>query len=138
MGCGSQCTEASLPQSFKGPKGSFLGFPAAMLLQQDLPAVRLDAISWNLLLREVTDDPQMLEKGNSAQIFTMSGSRYFVRSAEPAGGSAATEMVDERDTSTWPAVLQVTVFAGVLCLICWQCVTVVVDQWDTSKALTIL
>ena len=45
-----------------------------------------------------------------------------MRSAEPAGGSADAEMVDERDTSTWPAVLQVTVRVAVqvLCLVPWQ------------------
>ena len=51
----------------------------------------------------------MLGKSNSTQVPTVSGFRYFVRSAEPAGGSADAEVVDERDTSTWPAVLQVTV-----------------------------
>ena len=58
----------------------------------------------------------------STQVPTVSGFRYFVHSAEPAGGSADAAMVDERDTGTWPAVLQVSVRVAlqVLCLRPWQ------------------
>lgn len=49
-------------------------------------------------------------------------------------------MVDERDTSTWPAVLQVTVWVAlqVSSLISTQFLAGLVGQRDTSKSLTVL
>lgn len=121
-------------------EGLLPGVPAAVLLQQDLIPSGWIHLGETCSSGRSLTYLRCLREGHLTAVPTVFGSRYFVRSAEPAGGSEDAEMVDERDTSTWPAVLQVTVWVAlqVSSLISTQFLAGLVGQRDTSKSLAVL